>query len=231
MQRIAILLVLALGLVEAPAVRAEALPAPSDAMKAMVGAWELSNAERDKACVITFKLDGAGPGRALDLDKACGGTFPTIRDTAAWTRSKDDVLQLLDAKGKILLSFDEVESGLFESARGSDALYFLQAVAALEGMRTADQMFGDWAFARANGKAICQVTLVNEAETTDGFVIRLKPGCDSLITSFGPKLWRMDHGQLVVVSARGDTWRLEESDPTTWRRIPEGRQPLLLVKQ
>jgi hypothetical protein len=208
------------------------LAAPSDSAKAMVGGWELSNAERDKTCVITFRLDAAGPGRAVDVDKSCPTVLPVIKDAAAWIRGKDDALQLLDPKGKIIASFDEVESGLFESTRGSsDALYFLQAVAALEGQRTADQMFGNWAFARSNGKPICQLTLMNEAATTDGFAIELKPGCDVLITGFGPKLWRMDHGQLVMVSTRGDTWRLEEADPTTWHRIPEGRQPLLLVKQ
>jgi hypothetical protein len=211
---------------------ASAQPGPSDSAKAMVGAWEFSNADRDKTCVVTFRLDAAGGNYALDLAKNCGTTFPTIKDATQWNRGRDDALTFLDSKGKLLLAFDEVESGLFESARGSDALYFLQAVAALEGReRTADQMFGDWAFARSNGKPICQITLVSEAADTSGFVITLKPGCDALITNFSPKLWRMDHGQLVIVSTRGDIWRLEESDPTTWRRIPEGRQPLLLVKQ
>jgi Protease inhibitor Inh len=205
---------------------------PSDSVNAMVGAWEFSNAERDKTCVVTFKLDAAAGNYALDLAKNCGTTFPTIKDAAQWNRGKDDQLSFLDGKGKLLLAMDEVESGLFESARGSDALYFLQAVAALEGReRTPDQMFGDWAFARSNGKPICQISLVGEAADTSGFVITLKPGCDALITNFSPKLWRMDHGQLVIVSTGGNIWRLEESDPTTWRRIPEGRQPLLMVKQ
>src|ERR1700682_3559253 len=104
---------LTLGLAPGTAARAQTPPPPSDSVKAMTGGWEMSNAERDKTCVITFKLDGAGPGRALDLDKGCPG-FPTIREAAAWTRGKDDALQLLDAKGKALLTFDEVESGLFE---------------------------------------------------------------------------------------------------------------------
>jgi hypothetical protein len=233
MPRFAVILIAAmLGLAWPDRLPAQNLSTPGDSTKAMVGGWELSNAERDKTCVITFRLDAAGPGRALEIDKACPTVVPAIKDAAAWTRGKDDALQFLDTKGKIVASFDEVESGLFESTRGSsNALYFLQAVAALEGQRTADQMFGNWAFARSNGKPICQVTLMNEAATTDGFAIELKPGCDALITGFGPKLWRMDHGQLVLVSTRGDTWRLEEGDPTTWRRIPEGRQPLLLVKQ
>jgi hypothetical protein len=230
MQRCAILaaLIVGLSLVQ----DASAQPVPSDSVKAMVGGWEFSNAERDKTCVITFRLDVAGGNYALDLAKTCAATFPQIKDAALWNRGKDDSLTLLDAKGKLLIAFDEVESGLFESARGGDSLYFLQALAALEGReRTADQMFGDWAFVRGSGKPICQITLVSEAADTSGFVIQLKPGCDPLITNFSPKLWRMDHGQLVIVSTRGDIWRLEERDPTTWGRIPEGRQPLLLVKQ
>ena len=211
---------------------ASAQQAPSDSVNAMVGAWEFSNAERDKTCVLTFRLDAVGGNYALDPAKNCAATFPAIKDAAQWNRGKDDSLSFLDGKGKLLLAFDEVESGLFESQRSSDALYFLQAVAALEGReRTPDQMFGDWAFARSNAKPICQISLVSEAADTSGFVITLKPGCDPLITNFSPKLWRMDHGQLVIVSTRGDVWRLEESDPTTWHRIPEGRQPLLLVKQ
>jgi len=232
MPRIAVILAATMiSLALAQGAAAQGLPAPGDSAKAMAGGWELSNAERDKTCQITFRLEAAGPGRALDIDKTCATVLAAIKDAAAWTRGKDDVLQLLDGKGRVVAAFDEVESGLFETVRGGEALYFLQAVAALEGQRTADQMFGNWAFARGNGKPICQVTLMNEAATTDGFAIELKPGCDALITGFGPKQWRMDHGQLVVVSARGETWRLEEGDPTTWRRIPEGRQPLLLVKQ
>jgi hypothetical protein len=41
----------------------------------------------------------------------------------------------------------------------------------------------------------------------------------------------MDRGQLVLLSGKGPVWRFEESDPATWRRIPEGRQPLLLARQ
>src|SRR5215831_15519693 len=143
MQRCALLAALIVGLTFVD--RAAAQPALSDSVKAMVGGWEFSNAERDKTCVITFRLDAAGGNYALDLAKNCGATFPTIKDAAQWNRGKDDQLSFLDAKGKQVLAMDEVESGLFESARGSDALYFLQAVAALEGReRTADQMFGDW---------------------------------------------------------------------------------------
>jgi hypothetical protein len=40
----------------------------------------------------------------------------------------------------------------------------------------------------------------------------------------------MDRGELLLVSPRG-SWRFESDDPTTWHRIPETTEPLLLVKQ
>src|SRR5260370_1037521 len=97
--------------------------------------------------------------------------------------------------------------------------------------RTADALFGDWALTRAGGKPMCQISLLDEAHDTDSFDMKLKPGCDSLVTNFAPKSWRMDRGLLLVLSERNDPWRFEEEESGTWHRIPQGRQPLLLVRQ
>ena len=205
--------------------------APSDAINSMLGGWEMSNADRDKTCIITFKLDMTGPGRALDLPKDCTTTFPNIKDVAAWTID-NDALRLVDARGTTLIEFHEVENGLFESAHSTGTLYFLQTIAAAQGREhTPDQMFGTWNFMRANGPAICQITLMDTAADTDNFALETKPGCDQLITRFAPRAWRMDRGQFVLVSTKGDIWRFEEEETNNWHRIPEGRQPLLLVKQ
>jgi len=207
-------------------------PAASDAVKAMLGAWELSNADHDKSCMVTFKIETAGSGRAIELDKSCLAAFPIIRDIAAWTLGKDDALRLIDGKGKVLLELTEVENGLFESVHSGDSLYFLQTAAAAQGREhMADDMFGDWAVVRGTGKPICQLTLLNTAADTENFAITVRPGCDPLITSFAPRAWRMDRGQFVLLSSRPEVWRFEEGEPMTWRRIPEGRQPLLLVRQ
>jgi protease inhibitor Inh len=204
---------------------------PSDAVNSMLGGWEMSNAERDKTCIITFGLDAAGPGRALDLPKECSTAFPNIKDAAAWTID-NDALRLVDARGTTLIEFNEVENGLFESAHSTGTLYFLQTLAAAQGREhTPDQMFGTWNFVRANGRTICQITLMDTAADTDNFALETKPGCDQLITRFAPRAWRMDRGQFVLVSTRGDVWRFEEEETNNWHRIPEGRQPLLLVKQ
>src|SRR5947209_15856523 len=144
--------------------------AQGDTGTPMVGAWELSNADRDKICMINFKLDAAGPGRALEFQKGCAEAFPETKDIVAWAIDKDDTLRLIDAKGKALFELTEVENGLFEPLRPGGPLVFLQTQAAAQGReRTADAMFGDWAIMRAGGKQLCQITLLEEAHDTENF--------------------------------------------------------------
>jgi hypothetical protein len=208
-------------------------PPPSDTIKAMVGAWELSNADRDKTCTVNFKIAPAGANYAAELEKKCGDAFPATRGIVAWTIGRNDMLLLVDAAGKPVLELLEVEAGMYEGLRPNEERYFLQnaAVAAASRDRPADDMFGEWSFVRTAGKPICAVTLANEAADADSFRVAVKPGCDQFITRFGPVSWTMDRGQLVVRSAKAEIWRFEETDPNTWDRIPKGRQPLTLVRQ
>jgi hypothetical protein len=210
-------------------------PSPSDAAKAMVGAWELSNADRDKTCTVNLKLTPAGANYAIELDKKCSEAFPAIRGISGWTFGRNEALVMVDAGGKPMLEMLEVEAGMYEGLRPNEGRYFLQnaAVAAASRDRPADDLFGEWAFVRGSGtgKPICSLTLANTAADAESFVINLKPGCDQLITRFGPVSWSMDRGQLVVKSAKGEIWRFEENDPATWKRIPEARAPLALVRQ
>lgn len=223
-------LVLTLALAGVTSAAAQTGAPPSDAVNSMLGGWEMSNADRDKTCIITFKLDTAGPGRALEFAENCKTTFPNIKDVTAWTID-NDALRLVDARGSTLLEFNEVENGMFESAHSTGTLYFLQTVAAAQGQKhTPDQMFGTWSFVRQN-KAICQITLMDTAADVDSFALETKPGCDQVVTRFAPRAWRMDRGQFVLLSTKGDIWRFEEEETNNWHRIPEGRQPLLLVKQ
>ena len=215
---------------------ARAQTPPSDTAKAMVGTWELSNADHDRVCSVTFKLNPIGAFYALELDKACADQFPATRDIVSWSFGKRDMLLLNDARGQPILEMLEAEAGTYEGLRPNEGRYVLQnaAVVAASRERTADQMFGEWTFVRgaaAPGKPACSVTLANVAATTDSFALDVKGGCDPLITRFNPAGWKMDRGQLVLISGRGDYWRFEESEPNTWRRVPEQRPPMLLVKQ
>ncbi|MEA2993591.1 MAG: hypothetical protein QOD40_2511 [Alphaproteobacteria bacterium] len=206
-------------------------PPQSDAAKAMLGTWEISNADRDKICMVTFRPEPAPGGSKLEFDKTCPEVFALTKGVTAWTLGARDALRLVDAKGKTILELTEVESGMFEGERPGEGLYFLQNLAAAGTVwRTAEQMFGDWAVTRGADKPICTITL-SKVTVADGFTLKLKPGCDALVSSFNPSSWRMDRGELVL-SARTGAWRFEEGDPaTTWHRIPESVEPLLLVRQ
>jgi hypothetical protein len=222
----AIALLLALG-----AAPAHAQQATAELIATMTGgAWEISNAERDKSCTALFRADASAGGHKVEFDRACANVFPMTRDVVAWGRAPNDGVTLLGRGGAILLEFTEVEAGLFEGERPGEGLYFMQNVAAGPAWRTAEQMTGDWVLMRGPGRPVCALTLSNTAAAQNGFAVRVKPGCDQAITRFAPATWRMDRGELVL-AGRGAAWRFEESDPVTWRRVPATADGLSLVRQ
>jgi len=209
--------------------------AQSEAVKAMAGsgAWEISNADRDKICAVTFKADPVRTGYKLELDPGCAAVFPFLKDAEGWTLSNDTV-RLVDARGKAVFEFTEVESGMYEAERPSEGLYFLQNASAAPAIRTPDQMAGEWVVMQA-AKQVCSMTLAKTAvpNQEDAFSLRLKPDCAALVTRLNFVLWRMDQGELVLASAGGQSWRFEEEDTQTftWRRVPEGAEEVRMVRK
>jgi hypothetical protein len=206
--------------------------APGDPVSAVVGAWELSNADHDKTCHLNFRADTASGGFKIEIDKNCPNVFPSTKDITAWAVDNYGSLRLLNAQGEAVIELSEVESGMYDGFTPEEGRYILQSAAAAL-VRSADDMFGDWAIARGTGKPICMLTLASTAAAagSDNLALKIKPGCDVLITRFGPTSWRMDNGELVLQSARGQTWRFEENDTNTWQRVPETADPMLLVRQ
>jgi len=202
-----------------------------DEVKAMAdGTWEFSNADRDKRCTLTFRTDAAAAGMRIEFDKGCPGLFPFVKEIVGWSLAQNDFLRLLDAKGQSVLEFSEVESRIYEAPRPGEGILFIQASTAVgPPPKEADQMFGDWTLLRsAGGKAICTLTLANTPAGDDFFALKLKPGCDALVTRFAPNAWQMDRGELVLRNARNQSWRFAEGDGSAWQRVPEG--PLTLVR-
>lgn len=204
----------------------------SDAINGVVGAWELSNADHDKICHINFRNDPVSGGYKLDIDKNCPNLFPSTKDITAWTVDNYGSLRLLDAGGNAVIELTEVESGMYDGFQPEEGRFILQAAAAAP-VHSTDEMVGDWAIARGTGKPICILTLANAAAApgADNLALKVKPGCDALVTRFGPASWRMDNGELVLLSPRGQAWRFEENDANTWQRVPESADPVLLVRQ
>jgi hypothetical protein len=203
----------------------------NDTAQSMAGAYEFSNADRDRRCTVDLKTDLAGAaGLKLEFDQACATVFPFVKDITGWTIDDSDFLRLNDAKGKPVLEMNEVEHGIFEVPRPGEGVLFLQSVAAVEPPPpTVEQMAGDWDIVH-DGSKLCSLTLANKP-AGDGYALSVKPGCDAAIARFNPSSWQMDRSELLLMGVEDQTWRFEENDDKTWQRVPETPDPLLMVKR
>ena len=214
----------------AGAAQAQTPPTLGDSAKAIIGTWEFSNADRDKICTATFKSDPTKVGFKVEFDQNCPTLFPLVADVAGWIFPDNDLLRLLDAGGKSLVEFSEVEDGIYEAPTPGVGVLFLQnAAAAGAPPKSADLMAGDWAIMRA-GKALCLLTLTMDG-SGDAYAMTVKPGCDMAFARLNFTRWRIDRDELMLAPARGNPWRFEEGDNGTWHRVPESADPITLVRQ
>ena len=95
------------------------------AAKAMIGAWEFSDAAHSKVCTVTFGDHVAEVGYRLTFAPECAALFPLTTRVVGWRYPEDDLLYLLDADGKALVEFSEVEDGMFEAPTPGVGVLFL----------------------------------------------------------------------------------------------------------
>jgi hypothetical protein len=203
----------------------------SSLKKGMVGQWELSTTERSKTCVVTMKGDASPQGFKLELEPACAASLPFTKDITGWSIKGLDIVRLQDAAGQPVIDFTEVESGIFEGLRTGEGVYILQNLAAARSLaKSMDQMIGDWAMVRGNGQTVCGLTLTNTEASQDNFQVFLKPKCDPTISAFAPTQWRLDHGQMILMSRTGQTWQFEADDNAQWRRVPDSADGLIMMR-
>jgi hypothetical protein len=213
---------------------AQESPASPDALSAMIGNWEFSNADRDKICRFAFRTDAAAGAAAgaykVDIDRNCANLFPSTKDVVAWTLDSFGTLRLFDKAGTAVIELSEAENGIFDGFQPGEGRYVLQSAATVP-PRTAEDLAGDWGIARGTGKPVCLLTLATTPVNADNLTLKLKPGCDPFVVRFGPVSWKVDRGELVLTSARGQTWHFEEDDANTWTRVPESAEPVILQRQ
>jgi len=214
----------------AGAVQAQA-PAMTDAAKAMIGTWEFSNADRDKTCTIIFKSEPAGAGYKVEFDSQCADLFPLVRDVTAWKYPQGDLLYLIDAQGAALVSFSEVEDGMFEAPTPGVGVLFLQNPSTVPPpVKSPAQVAGEWTMRRGDGAPLCQLTFT-PTPLKDGFALTVEPGCEAAIAGLGFVQWRLDREELLLVPARGAPWRFESLDDSTWGQLPETPDRITLVRK
>jgi Protease inhibitor Inh len=199
--------------------------------KEMIGQWELATTERSKTCVVTLKGDATAQGLKLELEPSCPAALPFTKDITAWNIKGLDIVRLQSAAGEAVIDFTEVESGIFEGHRTGEGVYILQNLAAARALaKSMDQMIGDWSMVRGNGQTICGLTLTNTEAGQDNFQVFLKPKCDPAVKAFAPTVWRLDHGQMLLMSQKGETWQFEADDNAQWRKVPDSADPLIMLR-
>lgn len=205
---------------------------PEDPVNAMLGTWEFSDADHNKICHFTFRGEAATGGRRLDVDKGCVSLFPSTKNISGWALNNYGDLSLLDSHGEAVIALTQVESGMYDGFSPGEGRYVLQTAASAP-VHLPEDMVGDWAITRGAGKPICTLTLANSPvnNPSGALALQLKTGCDPLVTRFNPNAWRIDQGELVLLSPRGQSWQFVETDPDTWQRVPESADTILLVRQ
>ena len=215
----------------APAL-AQTKAALGDSAKAMLGnSWEFSNADRDKVCTVTFKNVAVAVGLKLEFDPNCANLFPLVRDIAGWKYPEDDLLYFLDAQGRSLVEFSEVEDGMFEAPTPGLGVLFLQNPAAMvpAPVKKPADIAGDWLIKRNDGSTVCALALSNTPQG-DGFAVTVKPGCSPTIAALKFVQWRIVENLLVLAPADGDLWRFEDVDGV-WRRLAETGDQVTLERE
>lgn len=198
----------------------------------MIGQWELATAERSKTCVVTLKSNSTPQGLKLELEPACAKALPFTKEITAWNVRGLDIVRLQDAAGQPVIDFTEVESGIFEGMRQGEGIYLLQNLAAARSLaKSMDQMIGDWAMVRGNGRPVCGLTLTNTEAAADNFKVFLKPKCDPAIEAFRPAMWRLERGEILLMSENGEAWHFQADDNAQWRLVPDSADPLIMVRQ
>lgn len=208
-------------------------PEAGDTSKGMRGVWELSNSDRDRVCNLTFKPEPARNGSQVEFDEACREAIPALKDVEGWSLA-NHTLKLIDARGRAVFEFSEVEIGMFEGERKDEGLYFLQTAASaavFTPKRSIEEIAGEWSMVRSD-KPVCSLNFTKTAtKGFDEYRLQVRQPCDPAMSRLNPNVWRLDKGELVLVSPNGQSWRFEEREPRTWWRVPEGGDQIVLQKK
>jgi hypothetical protein len=219
----------ALALLVAGGAHAQDKPDPAQ----LAAAYQLANADGDRVCAMTLKPDTAGAAFAISFDKAaCADAIAFTGDVTAWTPGPGDSILLLGAKGVLIAEFTEGVGGNWEALREGDGVYFLTNPSLADPAKQAQpaDLFGSWNVARTAGKPVCRMEFKQEVTGDGGYQLALAPDCDAGIVRFGPVSWRLERGDLVLASAKGETLRFALQEEGGWAKVPESNRPLLLTR-
>lgn len=217
-----------------PAASSRLDPAMREAAARIAGPFRLSSADGTRGCAVILKPEPAGPGLAVEFDKAACADIGFSAQVAAWMPDPSGAIRLLGAQGRSVAEFTEGTGGSYEALREGDGVYFLASPTAVEeGTEVrVEEVVGEWNLARTAGAPVCRWSLLQEpASRGAGFRLRVAPGCDAAILSFGPAAWDVEGGNILVrPDGGGAVIRFARQEDGGWARTPERGRPLLMTR-
>jgi hypothetical protein len=183
--------------------------------------------------VVTLKGDPVPQGFKLELEPACATALPFTKDITGWSvKGLGDIVRLHNAAGEAVIDFTEVETGIFEGLRTNEGVYILQNLAAARSLGQVDGPDDRRLVAGARQRpGDLRLVLTNTEAGNDNFQVFMKGKCDPAVAAFNPTLWRLDHGQMILMSAKGESWQFEADDNAQWRRVPDSADPLIMLRE
>jgi hypothetical protein len=205
---------------------------PADA-RALAANYELASADNARKCAITLETRRVAGGLALAYNRPqCTQLFSFLSNVAAWSPGVAGAILFIDAGSHIVAEFTEGVGGIYEAIREGDAVYFLANLQFVDpaGRAQITDLFGDWNLSRPGGASICRITLSDKAAGEEMFAVRVQDGCDDAIARFGPVAWRLDRGDVLLLSQRGEALRFERQEGGGWAKVPAAPRPLLMAR-
>ena len=126
----------------------------------MVGGWEISNADRDRRCPMTFSVEPAPGGYKIDLDAELRHRLSVARQRRGLELRTQGCAAAARRQGRRGARVHRGRERHVRIRARREGLLFLQTQAAFKvETRTADQIVGDWSLLREADKPLCRLTL------------------------------------------------------------------------
>jgi hypothetical protein len=222
-------------------------------VRALAGAWDVTDTKSKKACRVNFAPSPTTNGYVLAAPPTCRRTLPAILPATAWNLGEDQSITLLDKDGGVVATFKpDAQRRQFRAALGESTLDLKPQGAGPDGDRidavskalvearlpelaplNPSALVGLYSLSREKNKPICSIDLTGTPSARRGhYVAKLSGGCiDTGMKVFDPIAWYTDRGRLYLVARKGHEQRLAAEKDGVFQKDPPSQPQVFLKKQ
>lgn len=229
-----------------------------DALKPLLGAWDLEKIGASRQCTVTLGVEAVANGRQLRFPATCRRALPMLGEVASWTVTPAGMPRFNDGLGKAVIIFGEggAETGLQGKAADGQAYRLdpkgyprsarrppasaaelaatsAQRPTAVDPARapSPETLPGRYSVMRQPNREACKLVLGAGAPAPgDRSPAAFEGSCaDTGLTIFDPAGWRYANGRLTLLARRGHGFEMVFENGQ-WRKDPPVGAPLLLRK-